>query len=194
MVYGQPHPVHLPYLPGDCVVDAVDRSLQRRELMINLLKHHLQRAQDRMKHQADKHRSERSFQVNDWVWLKLQPYRQVSVQTRSNHKLSPKYYGPFQVLAAVGKVAYKLKLPVESKIHDVFHVSQLKAFHGVLPLATHIPTWFQGQDSSVVINPTSILDRRFVQVQNQAQVQYLVKWHNLPSHEANWEIAEDFEA
>ncbi|GJR51161.1 putative mitochondrial protein [Tanacetum coccineum] len=37
----------------------------------------LKKAQDRMKSRADKNRSDRSFEINDWVYLKLQPYRQL---------------------------------------------------------------------------------------------------------------------
>ncbi|GKE19494.1 hypothetical protein Tco_1427071 [Tanacetum coccineum] len=66
-----------------------------------------------MKTQEDKHRSEREFAVSDWVYLKLQPHRQVSMRMGKYGKLAPKYYGSFQVQAKVGAVAYKLDLPVD---------------------------------------------------------------------------------
>ncbi|XP_056690204.1 uncharacterized protein [Spinacia oleracea] len=119
---------------------------------------------------SDKQRSDRTFVIGDWVWLKLQPYRQTTVQHRHNQKLSPKYYGPFQVAAIIGKVAYKLKLSNSAQIHNVFHVSQLKKFHGTLPLATHIPHWLHGQQSSELPIPIAVLDKRIVKFQNHAQV------------------------
>ena len=71
VVYGQPAPVYLPYFPGDSNVEAIDRSLQTREAAIKLLKFHLGRAQHRMKVQADKGRSDRVFQIGDFVYVKL---------------------------------------------------------------------------------------------------------------------------
>lgn len=76
-----------------------------------------------MKQQADSGRTERNFEVGDWVLLKLHSYRQKSMENRALDKLVPRYYGPYEVLAKVGKVAYTLKLPVGSKIHPTFHVS-----------------------------------------------------------------------
>jgi hypothetical protein len=53
--------------------------LQERSIMQTLVMQHLHRAQERMKRQADKGRSERVFQVGDAVYLKLQPYVQSSL-------------------------------------------------------------------------------------------------------------------
>lgn len=79
-----------------------------------------------MKHQANKNRSERSFEVGDKVYLKLQPFIQTSVAARGNNKLSFCYYGHYTILARVGSIAYKLELPDDAKIHLVIHMSQLK--------------------------------------------------------------------
>ena len=44
---------------------------------------------------------------------------------RPSKKLDHKRLGPVQVLEAVGKRAFKVKLPLEAKNHPVFHVSEL---------------------------------------------------------------------
>lgn len=97
-----------PYLPGSCIVEAVDRSLQQREATLSFLKEKLAKAQNRMTQMANKHRSEREFTVGDLVYLKLQAYRQQSLAARNNHKLSSRYFGPYEVLKKVSKVAYTL--------------------------------------------------------------------------------------
>lgn len=73
----------------------------------------------------------------------LHPYRQHSIQARINQKLAYKFYGSFHICDKMGKVAYKLGLPMESKIHNVFHVSLLKKFHVTLPLTIVIPPHIQ---------------------------------------------------
>ena len=84
-----------------------------------------------MKQQTDQHRSERSFDVGDWVFLWLQPYKQMSLKkAKKDNKLSPKYYGPYKVLQKIGTMAYKLVLPASSRVHLFFHVSCLKKVIG----------------------------------------------------------------
>lgn len=76
--------------------------------MVVILKENLQKAQARMKQQANRHRSKRSFEIGDWVYLKIQPYKQVTLAVRANIKLTSRFYGPFKVIGKVGTVAYRL--------------------------------------------------------------------------------------
>ena len=103
-----------------------------------MLKHNLVLAQERMKLQTDRHMFERSFEVGEWVYLKLHTYRQKSINHKTLSKLAPKYYGPFQVLQKIDEVAYKSNLPSNALIHPVFHVSCFKAKLGqqVIPIPT----------------------------------------------------------
>jgi hypothetical protein len=126
-----------------------------------------------MKAQADNGRSERSFEVGDLVYLKLQPYIQSSVSTRVSQKLSFRFFGPFSVLQKVGKEAYRLNLPQDCKIHLVVPVSQLKR---------HIPPYSQvsndlsaiPSDSELVVMPVAFVDRRSVRYGCSEHAQVLV--------------------
>lgn len=70
--------------------------------------------------QANKHLADRSFEVGDYVFLQLQPYRQQSVQQRRAVKLSPRFYSPSKIVQRIGAVAYTLQLPPVSRIHPSF--------------------------------------------------------------------------
>ncbi|KAL8107544.1 uncharacterized protein LOC141673411 [Apium graveolens] len=144
-----------------------------------------------MKWYSDKKRTDRTFKVGAEVYLKLQPYRQQSVHERRNHKLSAKYYGPYRVLDRIGQVAYKLKLPPSSKIHDIFHVSQLK---GKMGNKKEVQTSLPGTSDTGIIDPqpTAILDRKLVKRGNKPAVMVLIQWENGTAAEATWEHWEKF--
>jgi hypothetical protein len=168
-------------------VDDMAEWLQAREVMLQLIKQHLSRAQDRMKRQAGKHRSKRQFQIGDMVFLKLQPYIQTSVAARGNQKLAFKFFGPFKVLEKIGAVAYKLELPASATIHPVFHVSQLKA----APPSNQQVCPFLPDLSSVHHVPKKILQRRRKSDGQPPYTDVLVKWSDLPVELATWENLDD---
>lgn len=190
VLYGQQPPTHIPYLLGLSCVAAVDRSLTARECMIHKLKHHLHAAKHRMKQLADKKRIDREFAVGDWVYVKLQPYRQHSLKAHHCHKLSPKYFGPFEIVARIGAVAYQLLLPPEAKIHHTFHVSLLKQKIGDHPVIPHLPTEVN-DFGQILMEPVAVLDRRMVKRGNVAATQVLVQWSNGFPEDATWVYWQD---
>jgi hypothetical protein len=165
----------------DTPVQDVSEWLSNRVLMQESIRQHLIRAQQRMKRQADKSRSERQFNVGDWVYLKLQPYVQSSLSYRSNNKLSFKFFGPYQITARVGSVAYRLALPDITAIHPVFHVSQLKASHSTEPVTASPPS------ALVELQvPYCVLQRRWTEGDHPIE-QVLIQWSQMPASLATWE-------
>ncbi|KAA8540964.1 hypothetical protein F0562_024898 [Nyssa sinensis] len=186
-VYGKPPPILLTYVPGTARVQAVDEYLQDRDQILRELRRNLQLAQERMKSQANQHRREVSFNIGDYVYLKLQPYRQTSIAFRGSLKLSPRFYGPYKVIERVGPVAYKLDLPVGSLIHDTFHVSLLRKHLGTIaPTSPDLPP--VAADSTILPQPESILARREVQKgKYRPKSEVLIKWVGTPVEDATWE-------
>ena len=162
--------------------------LQSRQAITETARQHPLRAQHRMKNQADKHRSDRTFAVGDQVFLKMQPYAQLSLYSRANHKLAFKFYGPFQVLERIGDRAYKLDLPATSRLHPVFHVSQLKKF---LPRDAVVNQSLPTPQAALQI-PVQVLQRKVCQVGRRSIVRGLVQWSESSPADATWEDLEFF--
>ncbi|KAK1652704.1 hypothetical protein QYE76_070509 [Lolium multiflorum] len=164
----------------------LDVWLKERAEMLPVIRQHLERAQARMKSQADKKRSERSFKVGEWVYLRLQPYVQVSVANRASQKLGFKYFGPYQILGKVGNVSYKLQLPDSAKIHPVIHVSQLKkAIRPEDTVSAELPHALF--NIFVAVQPRHICGERFIRRGNKQVPQLLLQWSGMPSTCQTWE-------
>jgi Chromo (CHRromatin Organisation MOdifier) domain len=181
-LYGyEPPNISLGSVPGSHV-EAVDEVLRERHALIQQLKIQLHQAQNRMKVYADRKRSERHFSVGAWVYLKLQPYRQVSVQ-RKHNKLSANYYRPFELIERIGKMAYRLNLPEDSQVHPVFHVSQLKErISAGAVVSPRLPNQVRLKSE-----PVAVLDRRIIKRGNNPVAQFLIRWSHLPDSDATWE-------
>ena len=126
-LYGYHPPSTTSSLRDAFKVQAVEYHMKHQQQVLQLLKDNLNLSHNRMKQQADQHRSERRFNVGYWVFSRLQPYKHMSMKNiKKDNKLSPKYYDPYKVLQKIGSMAYKLELPTSSRVHQVFHVLCLK--------------------------------------------------------------------
>nr|GEW08671.1 putative reverse transcriptase domain-containing protein [Tanacetum cinerariifolium] len=122
------------------------------------IKQRMQAAHDRQNSYADLKRKPMEFQVEDKVMLKVSPWKGV-VRFGKRGKLNPRYIGPL-VLERVGDVAYKLDLPEElSRVHNTFHVSNLKKCHADEPLAVPLDGLHVDDKLYFVDEPVEIMDR-----------------------------------
>ncbi|KAI0495616.1 hypothetical protein KFK09_021919 [Dendrobium nobile] len=183
VLYGRepPHLVH--FGSSSMPVFAVEEYLEERDKTLEELKRHLLRARQIMKKQADGHRKDIQFEVGEKVYLKLCPYRQKTVANRRNEKLAPRYFGPYEVLAKIGAVAYRLQLPPTATIHPVFHVSQLRRAIGDYATSTNLPGTLT-EEMEIILEPLELME---VRQKADGATEVLIKWKNLPDYEATWE-------
>ena len=185
-LYGRKPPTLPMYHEGSSPVHEVDQALLTRDELLQLLKSNLAAAINRMKQSADKRRRDVQFQHGDMVYLKLQPYRQVTVFRRAHKKLASKYFGLYLVLERIGSVAYKLRLPTQSRVHPIFHVSLLKKFiSDNLSPGLELPS--VDDDGLIILEPAAIIDVRWIKRGGKFVEQCLVQWKRLTKEEATWE-------
>jgi hypothetical protein len=185
-LYGhEPNFGAIPELEPDSTAPVTGMLTERAE-QIAILQRNLEAAQRRMKQNADRHRTEQEFQVGQQVLLRLQPYAQKSVVNRPFPKLAYKFFGPYSILERIGAVAYRLELPASSKIHNVFHVSQLKDYTpDFTPVFLDLPK--PPALDALDTEPETILDRRLMKKGNSSVLQVMIKWTGLPTDAATWE-------
>ena len=196
---------HMPDMPLD-IVNGQPRTASTYENRIVRQQAYIKQAQDNLRtaiqHQEEyANRSRRSLdiKVNDEVMLRTRNLN--LVLPGQSRKLIPKMVGPFKVMAAIGKVAFRLQLPAHMKCHPVFHISQLERY-------------YDDADDQFIDRPASrqrtvttpeweveeILDEWVTHEgtgrNRRDNTWYFVKWVDFPladaNDESNWYAREDF--
>ncbi|GKD99537.1 putative reverse transcriptase domain-containing protein [Tanacetum coccineum] len=116
--------------------------------------------------------------VGDKVMLKVSPWRGV-IRFGKRGKLNPRYVGPFKVLEKVREVAYKLDLPEElSKVHNTFHVSNLKKCYVNEPLAIPLDGLHFDDKLQFVEEPVEITDCEVKRLKRSHIPLVKVRWNS----------------
>jgi hypothetical protein len=133
-------------------------------------------------------RRDLEFVVGDQVLLRVSPTKGV-VRFGVSGKLSPRYIGPFTILARVGSLAYRLLLlDSMAGVHPVFHVSMLRKFLRYLDHQIEMEPITVQQDLTLECCPVRILEFS-ERVLRKRSIKYVL-WTNQSEREATWELEE----
>ncbi|XP_055830815.1 uncharacterized protein LOC129899829 [Solanum dulcamara] len=165
--------------------------IQQAVEKVKLIQERLLAAQSRQKAYADNRRRPLEFQVDDWVFLKVSPMKDV-IRFGRKGKLSPRYIGPYQIVRKVGKVAYELDLLADLEaVHSVFHVSMLCKFIGDPSSVFPIQVIQVTEELSYEKEPVAILDHQVRRLRIKYVASVNVLWRNKHREEITWEAEEE---
>ena len=148
----------------------------------------LKSANAKMKDYADKKRIDVEYSVGDLVLVDRTRFSIDAFREFKKTKFLPKYVGPFKISERIGKLAYRLEIPGNSRAHNVFHVSNLKKYvessstnrKMTMPDAIFV-------DGHEEFEVEEILDNKKLRNKDY----FLVKWKGYPLHDATWEPLEN---
>ncbi|GKD37059.1 putative reverse transcriptase domain-containing protein [Tanacetum coccineum] len=176
---------------GEAQLTGPDLIQETTEKIIQI-KQRIQAARDRQKSYADLKRKPMEFQVGDKVMLKVSPWKGV-VRFGKRGKLNPRYVGPFKVLERIRSVAYKLELPQElSRVHNTFHVSNLKKCYSDEPLAVPLEGLHIDDKLQFVEEPVEIMEREIKRLKRSRIPLVKVRWNSRRGPEFTWEREDSF--
>lgn len=138
-----------------------------------------------MKSQQDQHCSEQEFELGNWVFLILQPYKQKSLKDKGVEELRPRYYKVYKVLARMEQIAYTLELTTRSWVHNTFHVSILKkTLRQKVKISNSLPPL--NKEGCVISIPSHILATWEKKLRTNILSKYPIQWKVLPLEDATW--------
>ncbi|GJX54451.1 putative reverse transcriptase domain-containing protein [Tanacetum coccineum] len=150
------------------------------------IKNRLLTARSRQKSYVDRRANPLEFEVGDMVLLKVSPWKG-DIRFGKREKLSPRYIGPFKILARVGLVAYTLELPEELKgIHSTFHVSNLKKCLAEGDIVVLMKEIKLDDKLPIIEEPVEVVDREVKRLKQSRIPIVKVHWNSLRGPEFTW--------
>jgi hypothetical protein len=147
----------------------------------NEARHKAQELMRRAQQSWVRHCDTPKYQVGDQVWLEGRHLRTNQPTT----KLAPKRHGPFKVIQVMSAVNYRLELPTQWSIHDVFHTDLLTPYRETVTHGANYqrppPDLVEGVEEYEV---EKVLDSH--RYGRGRKLQYLIAWKGYPDSDNQW--------
>ena len=179
------------YILGTSHLHVVNSILHRHDATLCKLKEIWQN-QYHMKQYVDQHRSKCLFEEGYHTFIFIQPYKKTSLKTKMHQNLAPNFYNPYQIIQSIFQVAYKLALPTQSNILQVFHLSCLKKVVGhYYRVQTKLPKI--DEEESIWLQLEEFLYTRQCHLCQCTIYEYLIQWKDTSPKYATWEPSTMFQ-
>ena len=156
-------------------------------------KSYLDAAQQRAKLYYDVKRKDLTLKPGQLIMLST---RHLRGQLTNPRKLLPRWVGPYPVLRIIGSVAVEIQLPPEFRIHNTFHISLLRPYHGKVPESPVEPGPIAYENNDALYSVERILDYRVRRIRAGRRYrnvrEYFVKWAGYTSEHNSWEPEKNF--
>ncbi|GJZ89126.1 hypothetical protein Tco_0660908 [Tanacetum coccineum] len=151
------------------------------------IKSRIQAARDRQKSYADVRRKPLEFQVGHKVMFKVSPWKGV-IRFGKRGKLNPRYIRPFNIIAKIGTVAYRLELPKKlSRVHSTSHVSKLNKCMADEPLVVPLDEIQVNDKLNFIEEHVEVMDREVKHLKQSRIPIVKVRWNSRRGPEFTWE-------
>ena len=171
-----------PDIPQHLGVNNPDRSeylLDGKE-RCKYLQEQIREAQRRTVDHYNRRHKDIEFKVGDMVYINRKNWK----TRRPTPKLDTRFAGPYPVQERVGRRAYRITLPANLRVHDVFHVSLLEpARNSSIPQRSTQPIVPSLPDEDLDFEVEAIVGKR----SHNGATQYKVLWRGYPEEAASWE-------
>ncbi|KAJ1572199.1 hypothetical protein NDA15_007090 [Ustilago hordei] len=148
------------------------------------LQEQIREAQQRSVDQYNRKHKDIEFKVGDMVYINCRNWK----TQRPTPKLDTQFAGPYPVQEQVGRRAYRITLPANLRVHDVFHVSMLEpARTSSLPQRAEQPTIPSLPDEDLDFEVKALIDKR----SHNGTTEYKVLWRGYSEEAASWEPVEN---
>ena len=174
--------------------DEVDQSIEDRVTRLENLRHDVHDTiVERRTRAADYYNANRRvasalIKPGAKAWLDLSGISLTQFNLRPSPKWNPVFYGPFVVLSQPSPNSFRLKLPEDARIHDVFHVARLRPHQDaqfIRRKSNPFPKMLRGEEEFEI---ERILDHDF----KHGIQWYLISWKGWSEvYESTWETRSD---